>query len=143
MALCRRGTQPLDIQTLNPEKSRIGRNALGAESTGTRASNQSWQVLARWLVADLAVGSAAYEGEVRNVIGLAGGVTVGLEYGLREDVVKLNAVLRATVTQSNSKVGMPVACTSSVERQEHSLEKGTALISTFPLSGRDIEATRL
>jgi hypothetical protein len=78
-----------------------------------------------------------------NVIGLAGGVTVGLEYGLREDVVKLKAVLRATVTQSNSKVGMPVACTSSVERQEHSLEKGTALISTFQLSGRDIEATHL
>ena len=73
-------------------------DALCFERAGARLLDQSREILARCLVVDLSIGLATDEGQIRNVVGLARRITA-FQNRLRKDVVKLESVLSAPVSQ--------------------------------------------
>ena len=98
--------------------------------------DQLWKVLARRLIADLAIGLAADEGQIRDVVGLATGVAAPQDR-LRENVVKLEPMLSPAVSQRDGEVRTPVAGLGIAESEEHRLEEGAALAAAFEFLWRN------
>src|SRR5690606_24149887 len=86
----------------------LHRDALCCEWCCTVLRHQRQQVGHRRLVADRAIGFAADESQVGDVVSLAGGVAASQQC-LGENVMELQAVLTARVVQSNGKVAAPPA----------------------------------
>lgn len=130
------------LVALHGEQIGVSGDALALEGLLTIGLSHLWEVEGRLLGTDLAVGLAADEGEVGDVIGLPGGGSA-LENSLGEDVVELQLVGIAHMAEGDDEVGMPIAGGGGLKGQEHRLEQGAALISTFQLLRGDIQPTHL
>lgn len=90
------------------KQRRIGRDALCFERSFTTPLDNSCEILARRLVADLPICLAANEGEVRNIVGFPRPVGAS-EDRFRENVMELQSVLRSLVPQSDrDSIASPV-----------------------------------
>ena len=127
---------------LHGEQVGVGGDALTLEGLIAIGLSHLWEVEGRLLGTDLAVGLAADEGKVGDVIGLPGGCSA-LENSLGEDVVELQLVSIAHMAEGYDQVGMPIAGIGGLKGQEHRLEQGAALIATFQLLRGDIQPTHL
>jgi len=125
---------------LHGEQAGVGRDALALEGLIAIGLLDLWEIEGRLLGTDLAVGLAADEGEVGDVIGLPSG-GCAFENSLGEDVVELQLVSIAHMAEGDDQVGMPIAGIGGLKGQEHRLEQGAALIAAFQLLWGDIQPT--
>lgn len=88
------------------QQRRLNRDALCCERWLAKLVHQRGQVNRRGLVADRAIRLAADEGQIGDVIRLAGS-EAGLQYGFGKDVVELQAMLGARMIQSNGQMAAP------------------------------------
>ena len=85
------------------EQPDISRNTLRIEGCCTGLLHQRRKVPTRRLVADLPIGLPADKGKVRDVIGLTRR-KAALQHRLRENMMKLQAVLRTMMAECNGEV---------------------------------------
>ncbi len=104
--------------------------------------DKRWKVVSRGFITNGTVRRTTDESQIGDVVSFAGCVGI-LEHCFGENVVELQAVLRARVVECNGKVGPPILRPGGTESQEHRLEQGAALVAAFQFGWCDVETPDL
>jgi hypothetical protein len=117
-------------------------NTLCVERGHARLFNQGGEIIHWRFVTDGAIGFAADESQIGDVVRFARLVSA-LEHGLGEDVVELQLVLRARMVVRDDQVRAPVFGPGGAKSEEHGFEQRAALIAALQFFRHNIQPPHL